>query len=189
MQGSPPRRPRGASLSSSCSPAQCDWRRSCLTVPDAGILDQQHPQSIADIASWPVSRVLSGGMGPPRRPFICDGDCSRASSNQPGRRPGSRLVAGLAPGARAAPIRSCSRWGLPCRPCCQERGALLPHPFTLTSGEPKAVCFLWHFPWGRPRRPLAATVDPWSPDFPPPGASGRKASSPGSGRPASWHLK
>ena len=32
----------------------------------------------------------------------------------------------------AAPIWSCSRWGLPCRPCCQGRGALLPHPFTLT---------------------------------------------------------
>src|SRR5262249_20190387 len=32
----------------------------------------------------------------------------------------------------AAPIRSCSRWGLPCRLCYQRRGALLPHPFTLT---------------------------------------------------------
>ncbi len=31
----------------------------------------------------------------------------------------------------AAPIRSCSRWGLPCRPCHQGRGALLPHRFTL----------------------------------------------------------
>jgi hypothetical protein len=33
---------------------------------------------------------------------------------------------------RVTPIWSCSRWGLPCRPCCQVRGALLPHPFTLT---------------------------------------------------------
>jgi len=32
----------------------------------------------------------------------------------------------------AIPIRSCSRWGLPCRPRCRRRGALLPHPFTLT---------------------------------------------------------
>jgi hypothetical protein len=31
----------------------------------------------------------------------------------------------------AAPIRSCSGWGLPCRDCYQPRGALLPHPFTL----------------------------------------------------------
>ena len=30
-----------------------------------------------------------------------------------------------------------------------------------------AVCFLWHFPWGRPRRALPGTVNPWSPDFPP----------------------
>ncbi len=29
-----------------------------------------------------------------------------------------------------------------------------------------AVCFLWHFPWGRPRRVLPGTVFPWSPDFP-----------------------
>jgi len=38
--------------------------------------------------------------------------------------------------APPAPIRSCSRWGLPCRPCCQGRGALLPHPFTLARREP-----------------------------------------------------
>ena len=31
----------------------------------------------------------------------------------------------------------------------------------------KAVCFLLHFPWGRPRRMLSGTVCPWSPDFPP----------------------
>ena len=31
----------------------------------------------------------------------------------------------------------------------------------------QAVCFLWHFPWGRPRRALPGTVFPWSPDFPP----------------------
>jgi hypothetical protein len=34
---------------------------------------------------------------------------------------------------RAAPIRSCSRWGLPCRRRCRRRGALLPHRFTLTA--------------------------------------------------------
>src|SRR5437868_2521010 len=27
--------------------------------------------------------------------------------------------------------------------------------------------FLWHFPWGRPRRALPGTAPPWSPDFPP----------------------
>ena len=62
------------------------------------------------------------------------------------------------------PIWSCSQWGLPCPYRCRDGGALLPHPFTLT-GKP-AVCFLWHFPWGRPRRVLPGTVLPWSPDFP-----------------------
>src|SRR5690606_19011767 len=42
---------------------------------------------------------------------------------------GERLAALLRP---AAPIRSCSRWGLPCHPRCRGCGALLPHPFTLT---------------------------------------------------------
>jgi len=49
------------------------------------------------------------------------------------------------------------------------------HPY-LGTGAPLVVCFLWHFPWGRPRRPLTGTVSPWSPDFPPlagfPGARG-----------------
>ena len=37
------------------------------------------------------------------------------------------------PKPRAVPIRSCSRWGLPCRRRCRWRGALLPHLFTLTA--------------------------------------------------------
>ena len=39
----------------------------------------------------------------------------------------------------------------------------------------EAVCFLWHFPWGCPRRPLAVTVPSRSPDFPPPGVAGAMA--------------
>ena len=53
-----------------------------------------------------------------------------ASRNQPGRLVRKRLELFR---ARAAPIRSCSRWGLPCRPRCRVRGGLLPHLFTLTS--------------------------------------------------------
>jgi len=91
-----------------------------------------------------------------------------ASSNLPGRL--IRRYDWAACAVRAVPIRSCSRWGLPCRPCYQERGALLPHPFTLTRLRRRlrrAVCFLWHCPWGHPRRTLSGTVSPWSPDFPP----------------------
>ena len=63
---------------------------------------------------------------------------------------------------------ACSGWGLPCRFHCWSRGALLPHPFTLTTGTeaPGAVCFLWHCPWARARRGLPGTLFPWSPDFP-----------------------
>ncbi len=38
-----------------------------------------------------------------------------------------------------------------------------------------AVCFLWHFPWGRPRRTLSGTMLPWSPDFPHPEGRGHPA--------------
>ena len=34
--------------------------------------------------------------------------------------------------ATCPPIWSCSGWGLPCHYCYQQRGALLPHHFTLT---------------------------------------------------------
>ena len=54
-----------------------------------------------------------------------------ASRDQPGRRAEIPLRHGRFRPPLAAPIRSCSRWGLPCRPCCQRRGALLPPRFTL----------------------------------------------------------
>src|SRR5580658_5595288 len=69
---------------------------------------------------------------------------------------------------RAAPIRSCSRWGLPCRRRCRRRGALLPHRFTLAAvgtQRAAAVCSLWHYPWARTRRTLSGTACPRSPDF------------------------
>jgi hypothetical protein len=36
-------------------------------------------------------------------------------------------------GHTSPPIWPCSGWGLPCHCCCQQRGGLLPHRFTLTS--------------------------------------------------------
>ena len=68
---------------------------------------------------------------------------------------------------RGIPIRSCSWRGLPCRRRRRQRGALLPHPFTLTP-QREAVCFLWRYPWGRPRRALPAAMSSWSPDCPRP---------------------
>ena len=67
--------------------------------------------------SRPISRVLSwtiihlGQTSPP------------ASSNLPVPNAGRAIW---------KPIWSCSEWGLPCHCCYQQRGALLPHPFTLT---------------------------------------------------------
>ena len=40
--------------------------------------------------------------------------------------------------SRAVPIRSCSRWGLPCRFRRRKRGALLPHRFTLAAAKRNA---------------------------------------------------
>ena len=60
----------------------------------------------------------------------------RASRDQPGRRSGNAP----APCGAAVPIRSCSRWGLPCRPRCRGRGALLPHRFALARGLPCGAC-------------------------------------------------
>ncbi len=52
-----------------------------------------------------------------------------ASRNRPGRRL-ENPPAGQ--NRHAVPIWFCSRWGLPCRRRLRWRGALLPHPFTLT---------------------------------------------------------
>jgi len=93
----------------------------------------------------PVSRVLSPtDIAADRRMAIHLGHpLPDASRDQPGRRRGNPL--GQSRGPRlpkermvgpAIPIRSCSRWGLPCHPRCRRRGALLPHPFTLTAGRP-----------------------------------------------------
>ena len=50
-------------------------------------------------------------------------------------RPGRRRENNARPPARpVVPTWSCSRWGLPCRCRCRQRGALLPHPFTLAGG-------------------------------------------------------
>jgi len=89
------------------------------------------------------------------------------SSNQPGRRPGNRPGAPASRCACATPIRSCSQRGLPYRPCYHETRCALTTPFHPYPGHAGAVCFLWHCPWGYPRRTLSGAVSPWSPDFPP----------------------
>ncbi len=132
-------------------------------VPRAAVL----PKPRERFARRPVSRVLSACCHA-GRPFLCDASRNAPDATNPNDGAGMPFLVARKREA-AVPIRSCSRWGLPCRPCCQGRGALLPHRFALACGSrtlAQAVCFLWHCPWGRPRRPLAGTVFPWSPDFP-----------------------
>jgi hypothetical protein len=113
----------------------------------------------------PISRVLyhapAWGRG--------DGHSSRASCRQaplatnPGGSSGNETggfeaaappLFGLAPGGvcRAAPVA---------RTAVRSYRTLSPLP-----RKSEAVCFLWHCPWGRPRRRLSGTVLPRSPDFP-----------------------
>ena len=74
----------------------------------------------------PVSRVLSSPCGD-GWPFLWDVRYRTPRATDPGGGAETPL-----PVARhAAPIWSCSRWGLPCRFRCRSRGGLLPHRFTL----------------------------------------------------------
>src|SRR5690606_8825468 len=112
--------------------------------------------------SWPISRVLSGAIIP------LGAASPRPSSSLPGRSAGPTLAPhpcgcaptslfGLAPGGVCRAVE-----------CCHRRGALLPHPFTLTSA-------LRHFggllsvALSVGSRPPGVTwhLVHWSPDFPP----------------------
>ncbi len=75
----------------------------------------------------PLARVMAIHLGRP---------LPDASRDLPGRRRGNP-PADVSP--RAAPIWSCSRWGLPCHCRYRQRGALLPHPFTLARLRPSGA--------------------------------------------------
>ena len=87
----------------------------------------QRPELMCQVACKPGSvpargRWMTIHLGRPSPDASCD------QPGRPARKPACRAPEGP---RRAAPIRSCSRWGLPCRRRCRQRGALLPHPFTL----------------------------------------------------------
>ena len=90
-----------------------------------------------------------------------------ACSNLP-----ERLVRTWIPGCTPRrPYSVLPRWACRAGPVAATRGALYrtvsPLPFPAKYTTKPAVCSLWHFPWGYPRRTLSGTVCPWSPDFPP----------------------
>ena len=119
--------------------------------------------------------MVSRGRAPPKRPPPRRGPGRRGSGHKPSsvtllpggwssvwdvRRRTPRAayprltVAGVVGAGRTSPlIWPCSDWGLPCRRCCQRRGGLLPHPFTLTRRRLRA---LGRFAFCCPVRRLAA---------------------------------
>ena len=96
----------------------------------------------------PVSRVLST----PRKAM--DGHSSGTPVTERLARP-TRAAArkpALPVARRAAPIWSCSRWGLPCRLRYRSRGGLLPHRFTLAlRPKPRGGLFSVALSLGSPR--------------------------------------
>jgi len=94
----------------------------------------------------------------------------RPSSNQPGRRAGTRPM--CRPYSVLLPVGFALRTPLPGSRCA------LTAPFHCHRTEAFATCFLLHFPWGHPRRALPGTAVPWSPDFPLPRRSEAAAARP-----------
>jgi len=114
--------------------------------------------------SHPISRILS----------LCDHLSGKPVARLLVRHNGTRRLSAW--GVRAECVKPCPPALLPMgftrRVCLQTPGALLPHHFALTvhccisTIKMDGGMFLWHFPSGRPARPLAGIAAPRSPDFP-----------------------
>ena len=99
----------------------------------------------SESARWPISRVLSSPAHRRRMAIHLGRPLPDASCSLPGRPVPRPTCDACAP--RAVPIWPCSQWGLPCRPRCRRRGALLPHPFTLAgSNSCRRFAFCGTFP-------------------------------------------
>src|SRR5438128_5198520 len=119
-------------------------------------------------ASRPVSRVLYGAKQE-RTLRVTAIPLERrlpgVSSNLPGR-PIRTSIRGFLP---VPPLFGLAPGGV-CRAASVAGGAVRscrtvsPLPRDFAHG---GLRFLWHFPWGHPRRTLSGTACPWSPDFPP----------------------
>jgi len=108
--------------------------------------------------SRPISRVLS------RTIIHLRYASPRTSSDLPGSLCGPHVLPHPRTGP-LAPLFGLAPGGV-CRAaeCCHRRGALLPHPFTLTApfAGGLAVYFLLHFPWAHAPQALPGAL-PWEP--------------------------
>jgi hypothetical protein len=123
---------------------------------------------------------MAGTRAPTRRPFLWDArrrapratNPSDKANGQGPRANRASLLFGFAPGGacRAADVAASA---------VRSYRTLSPLPRRTLFARVRAVCFLWRYPWGRPRRTLSGAAPVWSPDFPP-------LSKESGGRPADW---
>ena len=123
-------RPQARPSRRESSPASCrhllGFSQIMLLLCSAPFLGGSKIQTVCK----PGSVHAISGAG---RPFLWDLRYRKPQATNPGGEPENlRVHREMTP---AAPIRSCSRWGLPCPLCYQTGGALLPHRFTLTAPE------------------------------------------------------
>jgi hypothetical protein len=127
-------------------------------------------------ARRPVSRVLSLLRGDDHSSGTPVARRLKRPTRAAIRRPIRRTLSGRP----AAPIWSCSGWGLPCRRRYRRRGALLPHRFTL-AGRPKRTGGLFSVALSLGSPPPGVTRHPCLR-----GARTFLSRFPGSGHPAVW---
>ena len=141
---------------------------------------KNRPQRLNEEEIWirrPVSRVL---CRPPfgRRDDHSSGPSVAGRFSRPTRtaRAGEALPE-QAPARRPYSVLLQAGLAMP-SPSPGPRWALTPpfHPYP--QPRPWAVCFLWRYPWGHPRRALPAACSPWSPDFPRPLQAGTATARP-----------
>ena len=115
-----------------------------------------------------VPHAVSRGTGRAAAAIRLGFGLLRSSSSQPGR---SMRNAPARLRGRAAPIRPCSGWGLPCGPRCRSPGALLPHPFTLACSLNRVIGGLLSVALSVTSQSQSPGVTRhltlWSSDFPP----------------------
>ena len=144
------------------------WENMGLSLGERGL-----GKRMKESARRPVSRVLSPPSKGRGMAIHLGRPLPDASRDRPGRRLGNlpadpfrcRIGSTRRPYLVLLPVGFTVPFPLPGTRCALTAPF---HPCLPTPRRGPAVCFLWHFPWGRPRRVLPGTVSPWSPDFPPP---------------------